>query len=111
MNVFTTFFLSFTQDSIKVVIVLAFLATPRNMSQVTRHLLQAAKVQFGHRHDFVKVKTVHMVFNDRFQYHFNEPNEFWALNKGNTAQQGDIVLLKELPEDYAINIRHTVHKV
>ena len=81
------------------------------MSQVTRHLLQAAKVQFGHRHDFVKVKTVHMVFNDRFQYHFNEPNEFWALNKGNTAQQGDIVLLKELPEDYAINIRHTVHKV
>ena len=52
-----------------------------------------------------------MVFNDRFRFHFNEPEEFWVPNKGNTAQQGDIVLLKELPETYAIDINHTVHKV
>ena len=81
------------------------------MSKVTRHLLQLAKVLHGKKHDFVKVKTVHMVFNDRFRFHFNEPEEFWVLNKGNTAQQGDIVLLKELPETYAIDIKHTVHKV
>ena len=81
------------------------------MSNLHRHLLQVAKVQFGKKHDFVKVKTVHMVFNDRFRYHFNTPNEFWALNKGNTAQQGDIVLIKELPQDYAIDVRHAVHKV
>jgi len=81
------------------------------MSKVTRHLLQLAKVLHGKKHDFVKVKTVHMVFNDRFRFHFNEPEEFWVLNKGNTAQQGDIVLLKELPETYAIDIKHTVHKI
>ena len=81
------------------------------MSKVTRHLLQMGKVLHGQRHDFVKVKIVHMVFNDRFRFHFNEPEEHWVLNKGNTAQQGDIVLLKELPEAYAIDINLAVHKV
>jgi len=81
------------------------------MSKVTRHLLQMGKVMHGKRHDFVKVKIVHMVFNDRFRYHFNEPEEHWVLNKGNAAQQGDIVLLKELPEAYAIDINLAVHKI
>ena len=78
---------------------------------ITRHLLQLARVQFGKRHDFVKVKSVHMKYNDKLQSHFNEPEEFWVVNKENDAQQGDIVLIKELPEAYAIGVKHAVHKV